>query len=927
MSPTGGFSLNGNCELELTHPSENLQKLAFSNRASTDHVKSRGSPLTTASLNVFQRPLSAFSRHRSRELSDIREASGSSKDTAVRRKLSRMLDGTNERKVSKSASQHTSPDEAAAADVELTSEGTTPSRPLTPRKGLGSRATSALSLPLKEVPERRSSASFILRNTAASRQSSVNDLPSWKLPTPSAPGQVVPARGHANSPVRAATKNDPISDSIGRSPSKTFIRTTPPMDILDLGTTHHGRVEMNLQTPAPLFVGGGTIEGHIQLTVDGGSVRKAKPNQKPLSISRLSVDVIGVEEVSDGRRWIFLSLATELFDQERPPPASLVSTQVPTPGKELLWPLRPASVVIPFCMNLPLNIGPPPYASRQARIRYLLCATAYVRPAGKLAMIRQSFEIQMLTVFDPEKALSSLPTPLLATDQLSNPQGGRSQNIKLTAGLHRQTWVNGAMIFVDVHLMNNSSKTIKKIEIQLDKTTLWYSHAAAGTSEKSAPHLRLPKRSENEIVCTSSIKKSKEWKGVPPNTSEVRTCDLEVPRGHVTISTGRYFEVRYFLNVIVSVSMFKTIAVQLPITIIHINSLDIVPNSLAQVAASIEAKRARTVPVADEALYPPFHQGQAFTAPRRHSLEQMRRATSAIGVDDIAALTRDLDDSPRRFARASTQGHRHQATMSNTLSAENDPHGRLSMAASSHGHHTRHNSCYHCHLEDAEHMHHSRRKASMSSLPGPKLRLQLSTSGLGFSDSEFEMAPDSPPKKVMLSESERKLILQQRELKLQRELSKKHQSAQQHLQRQPSVRLSKERTGENERVNGPPGGYWGWRNVAAQPMATTAGAVHQAHDRPGMVNIASKVGNTNEMTGSMRSRSNTGPGRLGMSMSSTSIAMNMPPGQGSRQRRKRGSVDRGVVRGSEDRVKGPVGGGGGPGIGKPRGMRKSVENW
>lgn len=898
----------------MTEPPEHIKKSFPPNCASTEHVKSRGSPLTTTNRNVFQRPLSAFSRHRIRELSDIREVSGSSKD-AVRQKLSRLLDGTNDRKVSRSTSQPTS---GECADIESTSEYSPPSRPLTPPGKMGRRATSALSLPMKDVPERRSSASFFAKGNATSRHSSISDLPSWKLPPPSAAGQIIPPRGRASSPVRKALNHDPVSsDTLGRSPSKTFIRTTTPLDILDLGNTRHGRVDMNLQTPAPLFVGGGTIEGHVLLTIDGGTVRKTKP--KSLTISRLSIDVVGVEEVTDGRRWIFLSLATELFDEQHPPAASLVTTQIPASGSELSWPLQPSSAVIPFCLNLPLNIGPPPYVSKQARIRYILCATAHIKSAGTLALIRQSFEIQMLTVYDPEKALSSLPTPLLATEQLSIPHKVQPQNIKLTAGLHRQTWVNGAMIFVDIHVMNNSFKTLKKIELQLEKTTLWYSHAAAGTTERSATHLRLPKRSDSEIVCSSTIKKSKDWKGVPSKTSEVRTCDIEVPRGHVTISTGRYFEIRYFLNVVVTVALFRTIAVQLPITIIHMNSLDIVPNSLAQVAASIEAKRARTVPIADEAIYPPFHQGQAFTAPRRQSLDRMRRASGGLGTDDVAALTRDLDHSPRRFAGTSTQGHRHKITMSTAFTGENHPPDRHSMAASSHHHHTRHNSCYHCHLQEADHPHHHRHKSSISSLPGPKLpRLQLSTSGLGFSDSEFEIAPDSPPRKVMLSESERKLILQDRELRLQRELSRKNQSAQHLLRRQPSVSLSTAGAAEKEKVNGPPGGYRGWRNVAAQPIAM----IPPHHDQKLSRNAfpVSKTGNMGA-TGGTRPRSNTGPGRLGMNGRSMSTNM-LGPGQ----RWPRESMGRGPRRGSGERIRGPpigVGGSGGGG----RGFRKSVEKW
>jgi len=51
-----------------------------------------------------------------------------------------------------------------------------------------------------------------------------------------------------------------------------------------------------------------------------------------------------------------------------------------------------------------------------------------------------------------------------------------------------------------VHVLNNSTKIIKRLEIQLEKMTLFFAHAAAGTSEKSVQHLRLPSRKENELI-------------------------------------------------------------------------------------------------------------------------------------------------------------------------------------------------------------------------------------------------------------------------------------------------------------------------------------------------------------------------------------------------------------------------------------------
>ncbi|EXJ89039.1 hypothetical protein A1O3_02103 [Capronia epimyces CBS 606.96] len=567
--------------------------------------------------------------------------------------------------------------------------------------------------------------------------------------------RVVPDRGRAESPVRRAISRAAQSSEMVRpSATRTFIRTSPPHEVLDNGSSRHPRVDLSVRLPAPLFVGGGTVEGQIVIQVDGGGPRKSK--MKPIYISKASVDVIGVEEISDGRRRVFLSLATELLDRNNPPPPSLVTSQRPLPAPDLWWELKPAASALPFCVNLPLKLGPPPYASRQASIRYLLCPSVVLRVGDKRSVVRQTWDVQMLTVHDPEKALASLASPLLAADTLYLTREPEIQMVKLTAGLHRQTWVNGAMIFIDVHIVNNTAKSIKKIDVQLEKTTLWYTHAPAGTMGKTANHLRLPRRTDTEIVSGSTLKKGISWTGVIPHSSEVRTTELEAPRGHVTISTGRYFEVRYFVNVVVTVKMFKTVAVQLPVTLIPMNSLDILPNSLAQVAASIEAKRAKTVPVlAGAPGHAAYYQGQAFTAPVRRSLEQQHREKGTMPPNDVYTLQQDIDRSPRRRRHI----HDHcDGGVDVEATDENTVPGRPSMASSSHHHITRHPSCYHCHLA-------SESKES-GQQEGPKLpRLQVSTSGLGFSESEFEGLADSPPRKVMLSERERNMIKQQRELR------------------------------------------------------------------------------------------------------------------------------------------------------------------
>lgn len=89
--------------------------------------------------------------------------------------------------------------------------------------------------------------------------------------------------------------------------------------------------------------------------------------------------------------------------------------------------------------------------------------------------------------------------------------------------------------------------------------------------EKSASQARIFDSNEKSILSKAIIKQGAGWHGVPEHGSHVRTCDLEVPRGHATVKCGmckdrsrifyenltqlgKYFEVRYFLNVTVGTS-------------------------------------------------------------------------------------------------------------------------------------------------------------------------------------------------------------------------------------------------------------------------------------------------------------------------------------------------------------------------------------
>lgn len=76
----------------------------------------------------------------------------------------------------------------------------------------------------------------------------------------------------------------------------------------------------------------------------------------------------------------------------------------------------------------------------------------------------------------------SLPSPLTASDEWIKACDSTLDIVRVTAGLHRQVWVSGTSIYVDVHIANNSRKNIKRIELQLERDILCYKHVCLATA-------------------------------------------------------------------------------------------------------------------------------------------------------------------------------------------------------------------------------------------------------------------------------------------------------------------------------------------------------------------------------------------------------------------------------------------------------------
>ncbi|KAL8664401.1 MAG: hypothetical protein Q9202_003091 [Teloschistes flavicans] len=243
------------------------------------------------------------------------------------------------------------------------------------------------------------------------------------------------------------------------------------------------------------------------------------------------------------------------------------------------------------------------------------------------------------------------------------------ETVELTVGIHRQTWISGYPLFVDVRIVNRGKKAVRKVELLLERSTFIYAHTAPVDEEGLRASLRMPDSRGKDIlvkaICPGWL--------ISGRSHDLRTCRLQIPSGLVSVDEGKFFGVRFFLTIRIALSFVhvaisrgfyrtclfassKYLSVQLPITIIHPNSIDIPPNCLAQVAATIEHKHRSRSPSSPDILYK-YRPGQAFIAARRQSFDEVARRT--VPREEVNEITTILDSStnsrsqqPRR--RAST---------------------------------------------------------------------------------------------------------------------------------------------------------------------------------------------------------------------------------------------------------------------------------
>lgn len=165
------------------------------------------------------------------------------------------------------------------------------------------------------------------------------------------------------------------------------------------------------------------------------------------------------------------------------------------------------------------------------------------------------------------------------------------ESLTLVAKLHREVWISGGSIFVDIEIANQTNSHVKKLCISLERDILLYRQCMASGELHGMTYPRIFEERHQTTISNTRLERPEANAAFPARSSRTRMYALEVPKGEITVPCGKYFEVAYSLLVSAALSGSKHITVKLPVFLIHLNSLDIIPNSAGTVTRDFQEQQ------------------------------------------------------------------------------------------------------------------------------------------------------------------------------------------------------------------------------------------------------------------------------------------------------------------------------------------------
>ncbi|CAO1631190.1 unnamed protein product [Jaminaea pallidilutea] len=379
-----------------------------------------------------------------------------------------------------------------------------------------------------------------------------------------------------------------------------------PPAILEGGRRKEARVNVDVLLESDLVVEGGMLRGRLEI-----NVRKPTDGEGVVMLGQPKVRVVGFEELlgGDDTRHIFFhhgalitgasNAGSQPFVLHGSPNLSMpendgsarLSCYAGGPDFEGYAPGREGAHSVPFSMELPIGKGVKgTYRGKNAHVRYIVIGSIKLKDTngGGRSIAHFYRHVELFPYLNPAVVLSSAPRPTQASGEKGLFLGG-SGKVKVTASLHRPTWIAGQRVYVNVSVNNATTKRISSATFTLIRTvTLFRPRPELGVGaatdeivDADACSTTTTRKKVTEEVLELGQKGSKGfvtakgwWTGVEAGGNLDFSHHLAIPTDALTVVRGRHVEISYHIRVAIGSSLSSDVYVELPMRIVNFISLD-----------------------------------------------------------------------------------------------------------------------------------------------------------------------------------------------------------------------------------------------------------------------------------------------------------------------------------------------------------------
>ncbi|KAG8868072.1 hypothetical protein FRC20_004214 [Serendipita sp. 405] len=354
------------------------------------------------------------------------------------------------------------------------------------------------------------------------------------------------------------------------------------------------RVELDLLLDSGTCVESGYLKGKVLI-----NVRPPTRKEGSLYLGGGKVRVVGFEAIPfHDLRYTFYHCGAPL-DKVSPFTSSLYTSE---PDVEGFYRSQEGNHVLPFAMRLPPRdthhpVAKGAYNSRKngSSIRYIAMVSIKMKDTiiNRRSIAHFYRTIELWPLFDPKVILAPSSSPVYATVSKDLFLGGEG-TLKLTASMHRLTWVAGQRCYIKVFIANDTEKrrvhtlnlslirsetTFKPVRPVEGPTTILNQYPSDDRSAYQASTVRkIVARTSLEMGDKAISKHSTAkgwWTGVDPGSNLEFNHYIILPPFALTIPRGQLIEVDYTLDIGAGTGPFASdVSVTLPIRIINYISVD-----------------------------------------------------------------------------------------------------------------------------------------------------------------------------------------------------------------------------------------------------------------------------------------------------------------------------------------------------------------